>query len=206
MIDHKNNFGTTDFGVPQPRTASEFDCIMKSAKPVIRGVDFSNFKERYMRSNIAIAEQEEDKRSECNTIDPNLDLENKIIQIIRQKEEVLKASKSAVSTSEIENQVKAQQRSVNTSRKNLLKVAACLKMYFATRNVRNVFLAAAVDYIFKSAQHQNVGGRSDIEEAITELLSLDQGWIRQKKDKESGTTIIQLVDKEKFNRILNSGD
>lgn len=77
---------------------------------MVRGVDFSNFKERYMRSNIAIPEQEDDKRSECNTIDPNLDLENKIIEIIKQKEEILKSSKSAVSTSEIENQVKAQQR------------------------------------------------------------------------------------------------
>lgn len=79
-------------------------------------------------------------------------------------------------------------------------------MYFATRNVRNVFLAAAVDFIFKSAQHQRVGGRSDIEEAITELLRMDSGWIRQKQDKESGTTIIQLVDKEKFNQILTSVD
>jgi len=57
-----------------------------------------------------IEEQEEDKKSECKTIDPTLDLENKIIQIIRHKEDILKSSNSAHGTSEIESQLKTQQR------------------------------------------------------------------------------------------------
>ena len=86
--------------------------------------------------------------------------------------------------------MRTQQRMVNTSKENLCKIAVCLKMYFATRNVRNIFLATAVDYIFKSAQHQRVGQKRDIEEALAELLRLDSGWIIGKKDRDSGTTII----------------
>ena len=73
------SFGRTEFGVPQPRSVSEFTSIKESSHPVIRGVDFSNYKERYLRSNNAILEHPKDNHSDCGTVDPTQDLENKII-------------------------------------------------------------------------------------------------------------------------------
>jgi hypothetical protein len=94
------------------------------------------------------------------------------------------------------------QSKVNVSGKNLRKVAMSLKMYFALRKVRNVFLVTAIDYVFKGCKFKGVGQKKDISEAIQELVRLDSGWIKMKVDKSSKSKIIQLNSKEKFGSCL----